>query len=381
MTDPIDGSRARRRVAQARRRARRRVLVRRLVALAGVVVLVGVIVALAVSCGKKATTTQASGSSSPTPRASATLASAGKMADISLPKPDPSITLPHDLGVLDQLTKKADLLQKLPYTPQLLILGGSRSLRFEPSYLQHKTGLKGFNAGVRNGRPEEAWAWLNFFHKRYPKVQPRVLWLVHVRFLHAWDEMTLSLLRDPRFNVSFPPKLVQQQLKLYAADPHLAQALAANAFQQFQPDGHLATDKPNTPATRAFGIKTTIYGWKTRDVGKPGSFYINKRPKQYFEKTLSLLNHLGVDPVLVIMPMQPKAFAAVQDRGWPQAYKATTTYLHSLKSTYDFRLFDFHDIKSFGGDPDQFYDGDHMTKVNDHRLVDEILREDPDAFK
>src|SRR5450756_1015905 len=45
-------------------------------------------------------------------------------------------------------TIKADFIEKLKQQPQLVVLGSSRSMRYEPKYLQKKTGLRTFNAGV-----------------------------------------------------------------------------------------------------------------------------------------------------------------------------------------------------------------------------------------
>ena len=56
-------------------------------------------------------------------------------------------------------TIKADFIEKLKQPPQLVVLGSSRSMRYEPAYLQQKTGLRTFNAGVNGiGGTADAWA-------------------------------------------------------------------------------------------------------------------------------------------------------------------------------------------------------------------------------
>lgn len=68
---------------------------------------------------------------------------------------------PADAATLESLSDrihKASLLEALTYKPRLVFFGGSRSLRFEPSYAKQLTGLKGFNAAFINGKPEDVWA-------------------------------------------------------------------------------------------------------------------------------------------------------------------------------------------------------------------------------
>ena len=75
----------------------------------------------------------------------------------------------HDpLYVPTDRAVKLRLIKRLPQAPQLLILGGSRASRFEPSYFEQLTGLRGFNLALQNGRPEDAWAFVNFVHQRFP---------------------------------------------------------------------------------------------------------------------------------------------------------------------------------------------------------------------
>jgi hypothetical protein len=71
--------------------------------------------------------------------------------------------------------QKTDLIQKLKAPPEVIILGGSRALRFDPAYLQQRTGLTGFNAAVTGARPEDAWALVSLFHARFPAARFRFL--------------------------------------------------------------------------------------------------------------------------------------------------------------------------------------------------------------
>ena len=72
-------------------------------------------------------------------------------------------------------TVKADKIEQLKEGPELVILGSSRSMRYEPEYLEEKTGLSTFNAGVNGiGGTADAWAMSQFIHDTWPDVGSRV---------------------------------------------------------------------------------------------------------------------------------------------------------------------------------------------------------------
>ena len=78
-------------------------------------------------------------------------------------------------------TVKADLIEKLAQPPQLVVLGSSRSMRYEPAYLQQKTGLRAFNAGLNGiGGTADTWAVTNYIHDTFPDARPAYFWLIDV---------------------------------------------------------------------------------------------------------------------------------------------------------------------------------------------------------
>ena len=158
-------------------------------------------------------------------------AAPGRLRRPSGPRP-----LEETASVVDELTLKADLAADSTYAPEVIILGGSRSLRFEPEYIERKTGHSAFNAGVRNGRPEEAWGLTHYLHDLYPDVRPRYLWLIHVNILRGWERVSAPLVRDARFCRYFPQSFLDEQ----EAEP----AAARRRGQPRRPpewaaDGHL----------------------------------------------------------------------------------------------------------------------------------------------
>ena len=78
-------------------------------------------------------------------------------------------------------TIKADAIDALDQAPELVVLGSSRSMRYEPEYLKQKTGLRTFNAGVNGiGGTADAWAMTNYIHDSFPGARQAYFWLLDV---------------------------------------------------------------------------------------------------------------------------------------------------------------------------------------------------------
>ena len=76
---------------------------------------------------------------------------------------------PHFIPPLVQTScaEKVALLQHRDPRPTGLILGSSRVMKLEPTYLQQKTGLRFFNAGVNHGKIEDVLAFVRFYEQQY----------------------------------------------------------------------------------------------------------------------------------------------------------------------------------------------------------------------
>jgi hypothetical protein len=76
---------------------------------------------------------------------------------------------PHSpLWTLSDRGIKTDLIMDMKAPPELLVLGGSRALRFQPSYIRRLTGLSAFNGAVTRATPQDEWCFVNLLHSRFP---------------------------------------------------------------------------------------------------------------------------------------------------------------------------------------------------------------------
>lgn len=313
----------------------------------------------------------------------------GRPAPPSLAKAPTKTPRPWALPVVKGLivpsdrTYKANLIEKLPYAPQLIFLGGSRAMRFEPAYAQRLTGLKGFNAAFQNAHPEDAWAFLNFLYRRSSKTRLRVFWGLQPNLFYDHN-MDPGLLQDPRLLRYFPRELLKRQAKTLPQTPAQMPTFNPLKRRRYLPDGTLVWNRYDAleaqGRTLAQSLKQYIRrALKHRGNGKPKG--VVPRAEVYFEKTLALLNEHGTSPLLVIMPVHPAVLAALPAGEWERALAIFKTKLAVLARTYSFTLLDMTHIASFGGNPSQFYDGVHIKVANARKMIATAVKEAPQAFR
>ena len=303
------------------------------------------------------------------------VASLGPQPSVATTDPSDSLYVPTDRAV------KMRLLKRLQRSPQLLILGGSRATRFEPAYFEQLTGLRGFNLAFQNGRPEDAWAYVNFMHKRFPGTKLRVVWFLHVE---AFRKQGLSpgLLQDESLSRWFPAALIESERKKLPQSPAEVPTARDLALTRFAPDGVVLrnrydiAEERGRPLSRSidWSIETALERYATSEA----SLY--PRSQRYFEQTLRLLSEMGTTQAVVLMPLHPRLLKAVRAAGWQKRHDEVVTYLAGLQGRYGFGLLDYSHLVSFKGDPQNFYDGFHVKRANARKLTRSVVARLPSAF-
>jgi hypothetical protein len=303
------------------------------------------------------------------------VASLGPQPSVATTDPSDSLYVPTDRAV------KMRLLKRLQRSPQLLILGGSRATRFEPAYFEQLTGLRGFNLAFQNGRPEDAWAYVNFMHKRFPGTKLRVVWFLHVE---AFRKQGLSpgLLQDESLSRWFPAALIESERKKLPQSPAEVPTARDLALTRFAPDGVVLrnrydiAEERGRPLSRSidWSIETALERYATSEA----SLY--PRSQRYFEQTLRLLSEMGTTQAVVLMPLHPRLLKAVRAAGWQKRHDEVVTYLAGLQGRYGFGLLDYSHLVSFKGDPQNFYDGFHVKRANARKLTRSVVAKLPSAF-
>jgi hypothetical protein len=302
-------------------------------------------------------------------------------------------------AILSDRPIKACLEQRLPHAPSLVVLGSSRAEKVQPSYLQRRTGLSGFNAAVSSATPDDAWAFANLLHDRSSGGVQRVVWFLDIESMRAHpidpgllDTPALaryltrstairSRLRSVWSFVSWSTALDSWK-SIDATLFRSAQAVSSrtctihtNGVTEYAPDGYRRFDfhdvavRRGMPLARSIAISLAEYRRIYR-----GDTRLSVSAKHRFEQTVAAMNQWHTRPIIVLTPVHPAFARAIGPLGWTLRHRQLLSYLRSLQPRLQFDLLDASNIRSFGGTSRAFYDGVHMKVANVQRLLDWIIK-------
>ena len=289
-----------------------------------------------------------------------------------------------ELVVTSEFSTKADLLQALRRQPELIFFGGSRAERFDPAYARRKTGLASFNLAVRNSHPEGAWALVNWLYDCRPGARLRWVWGLNPATFGDRD-LDPALLQDPRFSLYFDDALLRSQRRLL---PQTVAQMPQNIHlekRRYARDGLLLWNTYDHYFEIGGTLDSSLERYVATAVAKVKNLVPHgdgrSRSRAYFEKTLRLLNDHGTTPVIVVMPVHPRVLAALRPYGRDRRQRRFLAYLSGLEKRYRLKVVDLTELSSFGGDPNGFYDGVHITRENSDRVIDALVERAGDALR
>ncbi len=304
------------------------------------------------------------------------------------------------LAIWNDRDVKVRLVDGLTAPPETIVLGSSRALKVEPSYITRLSGRPAFNAAVSGGKPVDAYVFIRLLHDRFPQTHPTYLWLLDQesfapepidpilvnndrlsRYLPQ-QERVEARLTDLSWLLSWRTLLTSWRTwqhtraeRRQALDRQQQEAQKgtrpAAPKAEFLPDGFRVSDAHDRRAARgvplAEGIaaSTKVFSDRYRN-HFPG---LSRMQKTWFERTLSQLNRSGSTPVLVLSPVHPRLLSVLRPLGWNRRHEQVLEYLAGLRGRYRFVLLDMSEIASFDGSPRLFFDGVHMKVGNYRRLL------------
>jgi hypothetical protein len=289
-----------------------------------------------------------------------------------------------EMLLTSEITFKADLLQRLPRQPELIFFGGSRAERFDPQYARRKTGLTSFNLAVTNSHPEGAWALVNWLYDRRPGAKLRWVWGMNSATLSDRD-LDPALLQDQRFSWYFDDALLRKQRELLPQTVAQMPERSRLGNRRYARDGLLLWNTYDRYVEMGGSLGDSLDRYiatavtKKRSADKQGAG--RSRAREYFEKTLRLLNDHGTTPVIVVMPVHPRVLAALRKAGRVRTPAPFPAYLHSLEKRFRLKVVDLTELSSFGGDQAGFYDGVHITRENGDRVIDTLVKKAGDFLR
>jgi hypothetical protein len=274
---------------------------------------------------------------------------------------------------------KAQLIDELPSAPELIVIGGSRATRFEPSYLRERTGLHAVNCAVQNCRPEDLYAFASYLYQRAPETKLRCFFAVQATTFRD-KQLNAGLLYDARLSQWFPAELKAAQ-KASLGKPGVKEVLGLNRYTA---RGLLLRNRYDVRRARpgySLSRRLDVY---IRDI-LPGATWRGPTPapraRSYFEAAMKLFNAHGVRPVVVVMPYHPRALRAFREAGFQRQVDELLAFFKRAKTRCDFSVVNLVDIRSFEGRPGWFYDGAHVTRENARRIIKRVVAKAPQSFE
>ena len=266
---------------------------------------------------------------------------------------------------------KLTLIEKLKTGPEILVLGDSRGLQAEPSYLQKLTGHTGFNAAVTGGSAPDAWVFTRQTTDRFPRQKRRFIWFVSAGL--TTDIVDPRLRADPRgrrYLAEVAPYLSAQKI-----------TVSWHTRTHFLADGSIQHGPLATSAAQARRVRAAAEA-QAASIRRNPPVAPQADPARYrlFEQVITYMNAHGARPVIVLNPVYPTVLTELENHGMP-LWNASLTYLHDLRSRLDFVVVDCRDIHVWKGSAADFVNPTHVDWRNMRRMLTYVVAHSDGALR
>ncbi len=288
-------------------------------------------------------------------------------------------------------TQKIELLEGLSEAPTGLILGSSRVLKIEPSYLNTKTGLSFFNAGVNHGRPMDFLAIIRWYQQRWGTFPKMVVLGIDSACLHEAVPLDARITTERKLANVVPEFIsLRDSMDRYFELTSLKQSKASlSSIFAF-----VRSSKPTEPIE--FYSKDGLIFYRQREeqirdgtYDFEASLNYNEREFEHIYKLFSqfstaeilrlvkavaLLRQHNTQVYAFVTPFHPRMTSTLSGIANFDAREREARQLISLLGLHHGVHFaDLTDLTSFNGDPENFVDGIHPLEKNTRLMVDRLL--------
>lgn len=277
----------------------------------------------------------------------------------------------------------------------VLITGSSRSMKLSPQLVEKLTGERTFNASVFSGGPNDFLAMYRVIRQQGIHPQKVVLGL-DVGSLGQDNQPTGDFLSNLTLTSALTgttpnaARKIWHWLELYKGTlrPYYIKDTALSVWiklrprmpvHKFLPDGQLDYElwdrqvRSGTYPRRQQLEDCIDRGMKSLEVSYP----VSPELKNDLEQLAIETKQDNVTLILWITPLHPDFLARISQV--PQAtqnFEQARLQLLEIANKYGLAVKDFTDIKSFGGDPGDWYDCVHFDQSNADRIIKTIFPHD-----
>ena len=302
--------------------------------------------------------------------------------------------------IRDSRSEKVALFELQRSTTEGLILGSSRTMKFEPSYLHARTNLRYFNFGVNHGRPEDFLAIVQLYSNSTGHFPKSVLIGVDVASLNDVVPSDARLIAEPKLYSCIRNKIPWteefdrlSQLFSYqqfvSSLKSLRNNLIANSsvavpnpFEVYDPDGviqYLQRQAERKEGKYDFekAIRhdqkelMSVFGNMTR---------LSQRRLGYLQEVVAQCEQQGCQVTLFLTVHHPTLRKTLSRKTEFERFELDARIaLQRIADECQARFVDLSSLDTFGGDPNEFVDGIHPLEPNTRLMIDRLFPKSPEA--
>jgi hypothetical protein len=297
--------------------------------------------------------------------------------------------------------EKLQILKKLGQkSPEVFILGSSTVMRMNPLTVERLTASRTFNFGVLDAMPEDYYMITRHVIDDL-EIKPAAIILGLDPLSFRGDDSRVVRYADDVYDFFSLPDLLQyldvqdrpdqweimwKKLRATIDKKYLSDTVASIFitvsgkkyvhFFELDENGFAKYSQADFKISRGvFNFESELRQqarlWRNRYSQMRDLSPVRKR---YFEKFLKLCQENNIRLFVFITPMQDGLQEILErSRTYGPASAMVRGYLQDMKEKYGFRLFDFTDVESFGGQDIDFYDGVHFGYKNSDLILKKIL--------
>ncbi|MCW2920861.1 MAG: hypothetical protein JWL76_735 [Thermoleophilia bacterium] len=276
--------------------------------------------------------------------------------------------------------------------PEIVLLGSSRTMKFDPQVVERLTDARAFNAAVSGGVPRDAWLFVKLIEARQGETFPHLVWGLDADAFRD-KQLRDGLSTDPRMArfVSRGERIATRVASAGTLTELQTLTAALRSVTSNGADGQA----PRESRFSASGMQLwSLPFGKTRQfrerlIRKEIAMYagfiferdsydgIEQDPLDDFTDAIRIANEHGDVPTIFLTPYHPLAEELLDRYGIDERADEVRVTLRRLQREGDveFEFVDLSSLASFGGDPAQFYDGIHMTPKNTARALARLQRD------
>jgi hypothetical protein len=281
--------------------------------------------------------------------------------------------------LVDDHTRKLNLLESPQQRPRLLVLGSSRVQLLEPAYLKQRTGLPAFNLGVANGQPEDALCLFRYATetRRLP-IEEVILGVDVDAFTHTVP-VNSNLRREPRLRRYLPPEFrppwttaLEDLTKALTRDHLLLSIRTLRAerrisHKKLDPDGLVHSVEETRPPNLDFEMDLERQRFQEYSSLSPARLCC-------LEEIARRCHQRRIRLVVFLTSVHDYFVRNLAATYWPR-HRDLVSCLSEMAGREGFTFMDCSRPESYGGDPNGFFrDASHVTVANARRIIDRITQ-------